>query len=287
MKTGNVGLLMIGTDAMFARAPVTAAVFHAAEQALTAAGFNLLIGQVDSSGRLPPKVASGQVDGLLLHGYAPPARIRESLKRHSCVWLMSARSSRGYWGDRVGPDHELIGRLAAEHLVARGHKNVAYLNPISEHVGFRSRTEAFVETSGEFGVAVRVYGPAPGSKTESPGKDYDDRTIALVKQVLQASPRPTGLFVPRDRVTVRVYRALRQLGVEPGRDIEIVSCDNEPVLEALDPRPTTIDVNPGAVGRRAVTQLLWVMGQEPEPTRSLISVEPRLVPGEPLQEEVR
>lgn len=280
VTTGNVGMLLIGTDAMLARAPVSAAVFHATEQALANEGFNLLIGQVDEGGRLPPNVANGQVDGLLLHGFAPPPAVCEQLKKHACVWLMSPRSTRGYWGDRVGPDHELIGRLAAQHLVARGYRDVAYLNPVSEHLGFNSRRDAFVEACGDFGVSAVVIEPEGGAVASAPGQSLDKLVFELVERLRGLTPRPEAVFVPRDRVTVKVYKAMRQLGVEPGRDVEVISCDNEPMLEALDPRPATIDVNPGEIGRRAVRQLLYVMNREPEHTRSVISVEPRLIPGE-------
>ncbi|MBZ0172115.1 MAG: LacI family transcriptional regulator [Phycisphaerales bacterium] len=278
MATGSIGLLMVGTDAMFARAPVTAAVFHAVEKALTEHGFNLIVGQVGAEGRLPPDVAKGQIDGLLLHGYAPPAKLREHLATNPSVWLLSQRSTRGYWGDRVCPDNEVIGRLAAEHLLALGHRHIAYLYFSPTHMGFRSRAEAFAETIEEFGATCEMIAEDPSSRRPSRREDFgDSQTEHVVRRLLAMNPRPTGIFVPRDRLTVKVYRAMRDLGVEPGRDIEVISCDNEPILEALDPRPTSIDVRPELIGRRAVEQLVWRMQHPDEPTRAIVTIEPMLV----------
>jgi LacI family transcriptional regulator len=275
---GTIGLLMIGSDAMFARAPVTAAVFHGAEQALTERGFNLIFGQLGPEGRLPPQVSSGQIDGLLLHGYAPPAKVRSLLMNRPSVWMLSQRSSRGYWGDRVGPDNELIGRIAAEHLVARGHTQVAYLYFSATHMGFRSRSEAFCETAEELGARTALVGDDSIRSRPFPKEDFGmEQTDEVVDRLLALTPRPTGVFVPRDRLTVKLYKALRERGIEPGRDIEILSCDNEPILEALDPRPATIDVRPSLIGARAVEQLLWRVNHPAEHTRSTITVEPRLV----------
>lgn len=280
IETGNIGLLMVGTDAMFARAPVTAAVFHAAEKAIARHGFNLIVGQVDDEVRLPPDVARGRVDGLLLHGYPPSAEMRRRLERHPSVWMLSQRSSRGYFGDRVCPDNELIGRLAAEHLTRAGHTRLAYMYFSATHMGFRTRAEAFQETAEEYGASVELIAENPsGSRPRRKEEFGIAQTEELVERLLSLDPMPTGVFVPRDRLAVRLYRCLREQGIEPGRDLEIVSCDNEPILEALDPRPTTIDVGAGLIGDRAVEQLLDRMRRPGERTRALITVEPRIIPG--------
>lgn len=278
VATGSVGLLMVGTDAMLVRAPVTAAVLHGAEQALAEHGYNMTVGQVNADGRLPPNVQRGQVDGLLLHGYAPPLKVRDRLSRFPSVWLLSQRASRGYWGDRVTPDNEAIGRLAAERLCARGHTRLAYLYFSATHMGFRARCEAFTETAEELDATVEVVGegearPRPFGTKEDFGVEETDH---VVDSLLALRPLPTGVFVPRDRLTVKLYRALRERGLEPGRDLEVVSCDNEPILEALDPRPTSIDLRADLIGRRAVAQLFWRLEHPNEPVRTVVTVEPSL-----------
>lgn len=280
VSTGNVAVLMIGTDAMFSRAPVTAAVFHAAEKALAGLGFNLLVGQVGAEGRLPPDVARGKIDGLLLHGYAPSIALRNRLRRHPSVWLLSKRSVQASWGDRVTPDNEMIGRIAAEHLLSRGHRRLAFIHVSATHLGYRARAESFFGVIEEYGAEGHLISNDPLDASPSHQEDLQvDRVDRLVERLVGLDPMPTGIFVPRDRHTVYVYRSLRRLGIEPGRDIEVVSCDNEPIVEALDPRPATINVRPELIGRRAVEQLIWRMKHVAEPTRATVTVEPTIVPG--------
>ncbi|MEM9082659.1 MAG: LacI family DNA-binding transcriptional regulator [Planctomycetota bacterium] len=276
--TGTMALLMVGTDAMFARAPVTAAVFHSLEQSLTDHGYNLIVSQVGADCRIPPSVAEGHIDGLILHGYAPPAELRRQLQVHPSVWVLSQRSIQGYWGDRVAPDNEAIGRTAAEYLVSRGHRSVAYLHISATHIGFRARAECFVETAKELGAEAHLL--TDDSLIQSPSwrEEYaPEATEKIVRRLMDLPDPPTGVFVPRDRLTVRVYRALRSMGIEPGRDLEIATCDNEPILEALDPRPTTIDIQAKLIGKKAVEQLIWRCKNRDEPTRALISVHPELI----------
>ncbi len=42
-------------------------------------------------------------------------------------------------------------------------------------------------------------------------------TSALVKRLLEATPRPTGLYLPVDHFCGSFFRALREAGKKPGR----------------------------------------------------------------------
>ncbi len=279
VRTGNIALLMDGTDPALATAPVTAVVLHAAEDALAERGFNLIVGQIAEGGRLPPTVASGYVDGLLMHGKPPSPAVTEQLKRYPCVWVLSPRRPRGYWGDRVGPDNAAIGAMAADYLADRGHTSMAFLHANPTHIGFAQRLEAFVQRAEERGVRAHAVTegfdrsalPVHGVQTQEP-------MDALIERALGRSPRPTGFFIQKDRITVLAYRSLREHGLEPGEDVEVISCDNDSILELLEPRPATIDIRATELGRRAVEQLLWRMRHADAPMTVNTTIEPRLVP---------
>lgn len=278
VQTGNIALLFVGTDPALVVAPVAGGVLHAAEDALAERGFNMIVGQLSDSDRLPPTVASGQVDGILMHGYPPSSKMAEILKQFPTVWMLSQRRQRGYWGDRVAPDNQAIGRVAAEYLVERAHKHVAFLHCNTTHMGFEVRASSFLGWSQDAGVSTATIVSDPDSDHLSPTEQDSQQHIdLLVRKLLELSPRPTGVFVPRDTLAVKVYRALREQGAEPGRDITIVSCDNNNILAGLSPRPATIDVRPDVIGARAVDQLIWRMENPFTPVRSVCLVEPRII----------
>jgi len=280
-RVGTVALLMIGADLTLMMAPVAGAVLHAIEDTLADLGQNLILGKLNDSGRLPPSVANGRVDGLLLYGYPPPKSFRSRLAKYPCVWLMSPRAARGYWGDRIEPDNEAIGRIAAEYLVGEGHKHIAMLNLLPDHMGYDLRTRTFADTAKSLGAKAQVF--VDGQiKPEAPFvAEFEEHAVSsLVDQYLAMSPRPTGLFVPRDPLTAMVYHELRSRGVEPGRDVAIVSCNNEPVLSGLDPKPATIDLRPELIGRQAVEQLTIRIKKPHDPVSVVSVVEPKLVRGD-------
>ena len=73
-----------------------------------------------------------------------------------------------------------------------------------------------------------------------------------------------------------MYPVLHKHDVELGRDMEVVSCNNEwPLLMGLFPRPTVVDIQGAKVGRRAVEQLFWRMAHRDD-SRVVIQIAPLL-----------
>jgi len=68
--------------------------------------------------------------------------------------------------------------------------------------------------------------------------------------------------------------------MEPGRDVSVISCNNECALVAgLFPALTTIDIHAEAIGRRAVAQLMWRIEHPMDRFQTTTVVEPTVVEG--------
>jgi DNA-binding LacI/PurR family transcriptional regulator len=88
----------------------------------------------------------------------------------------------------------------------------------------------------------------------------------LVDRLARTCPRPDGLFVGSDATTALIHPMLLQRGIVPGKDILLVSCDNEQVrLAGLVPRPLSIDIGSAEVGAAAVRRLQFRMAHPSEP----------------------
>src|SRR2546422_186232 len=138
-------------------------------------------------------------------------------------WGSSAMSrwprAAGAWGDRGKPDHHAIGQLAAEYLLRHRHESLAFFNPKAGFSVYQERLAAFSAATEAAGVPCKVFS---SSGTDDP----DQEAERLVEQWMAASaPRPSGIFVPVDRVTLFVHRYLERHGITVGKDVEIISCD--------------------------------------------------------------
>jgi LacI family transcriptional regulator len=266
IRTHNVALLHLrhGTS-------ISSSLLGRVQHALAEQNLNLIFAH-GGADALPQAVRTGNVDGILGYGQFPDEAVTEQLKRIPAVWMMSRTDSEmDPWGDRVKPDHYTIGQLAANYLMQRGHKWLAYLNPETDFTMYQHRLAAFRATAESNGVSPQVYGSV-GTR------DIDVEAERLVEQWLAATPRPTGLFVPVDRVTLRVYRHMERRGIHPGRDVEIVSCDNEKeLLSLMHPAPASVDLNRHTIARLAVERLLWRMKNGLSSPSVVVTVSPTLV----------
>src|SRR3954454_1466981 len=239
IRTHNVALLHLREGTA-----ISASVLSRVQRMLGERNLNLIFAQVDGADSLPQALKADNVDGILGYGQFPEDAITPKLERIPAVWMMSrADVNPDRWGDRVKPDHQAISQLAAKYLIDRGHHCLGYLNPDSEFTIYRDRWNAFRAAGDRPGVSVYVYGTTGID-------DIDEEAERLVEQWMAASPRPTALFVPVDRVTLRVYRHLEPRGIQPGRDVDIVSCDNEKeLLSLMHPAPPSVDLNRQTIAR--------------------------------------
>ena len=277
-RTGNIAVLMIGSEATPLTAPASAEAIHAVESSLGELGYSMTLGQVRENNRLPSGVDRGEIDGLILHGNAPGRELADRLRRFPVVWIMSPRSASGYWGDRVVTDNAAVGQLAAEYLVDRGHRHVAFLYLETNHLGYPVRADGFSQAASEAGIACDIVRDV--ASTGMNASDFGtarDSINGLVDRLVALPQRTPGLFVPRAQATPMVFEALRSRGIEPGRDITVIACDTDPLLAGLTPRIATIDIRPERIGALAVDQLMQRIDKPELYARANVLVSPTLV----------
>lgn len=256
--------------------------FRGLSEAANEHGLNLLSSHIHlGDTELPVHLNRQKLDGLLLVGRTLSPTLAERLQRIPAVWLMGNRN-RPTWGDQVMPDAYAIGSLAANHLIGRGHRHLAFLNLNGGHWPFLLTRQMFRLVGEEHGVRVDVLERRP-SEPDPQSYCAFSAINELIDRYLALPERPTGLFVADDQQLAVIQPALIQRGVALGPGgVEIVSCNNEqPFLLGLNPRPTEIDLRVESIGRRGVEQLLWRMAHADTAERVITSIEPMLAPPQP------
>lgn len=273
IRTHNVALMHFREGTA-----ISTSILSTVQGLLAERNLNLIFAQVDRPEALPQAVRAGNVDGILGYGQFPRSAITPSLERVPAVWLMSRYDdATDTWGDRIKPDHAAIGRLAALHLLARGHRDVAYFNALPRSAVYAERGGAFRRAC-EGQVRSLAFISAAVHPPEAPeGSWLQEAAETFVKEWLAQTPRPTGVFIPLDRLTLRVYGALARAGIQPGKDLEIVSCDNQTeLLSLMHPPPASIELNRNTVARLAVERLLWRMRHGMSSPSIVVTVSPTL-----------
>jgi LacI family transcriptional regulator len=285
-RHGNIGVVIFGMEDTLVQLPIVSSALQGIEHELSKLGWNLMLANVPDGERVPPFIAERRVEGLILKGPNQgllPRDPENELLRHvngvPHVWLMGRLPNAR--GDHCNFDTYAAGRLAADHLAQRGHRRVAFFNPKPGQVQFEKVKLAFLAACQEAGLQASALEVEPPKQLAWPlpaitQQANVDRLVAEWL-ALPARTRPTALFVPSDRTATQLYTTLERRQLRPGKDVSVLSCNNERSLVAnLEPGLTTIDVHAEAIGRRAVDQLVWRI-QHPEDVHPVqILIEPTL-----------
>jgi LacI family transcriptional regulator len=228
---------------------------------------------------LPPALATEKLDGLIIQGMQPAAACLSKLRELPYVWFMTRRSA-AFAGDYVEPNNEENGHLAAEYLLGKGHKVVAVISTDPEYSAITRRVRAFTQRAAEIGLTVHTILGKP-----NPGVSYLEiaplhgESDTLVRNLLAATPRATGLYLPVDHFCGSFFRALREAGKVPGSDVEAILGNYNPVIyHNLEYQPAAIDVNLPTLVRKVVDHLFWRIENPVTAGRIGISVSPTLIP---------
>jgi len=291
-RANNVGFLLLQEDRDLLRLPVFSQLLLALDQVLAEEKMHLVISHVSEGEPLPATVNSERMDAMLLFGRLTGVESPQWDLFNPILLFESVAMSRIRflgWADCITSDCVMGGRLAANYLLDRGHQRLGYLNPWPMHGPLKLAGESFQDVVRQSGAEMVTLSPGESHKEELDTHDLLNpyRSWLVVKRMVEgllalpSGDRPSGLYVANDEVTTLVYRSLAEHGVEAGRDIDIISRDNEePFLATLSPRPASVDLNCEEIARQVVNRILYRLRYPMSPRGLRVLVPPKLAAGE-------
>ena len=277
-RTNRLALVSWRMPEAWLNTPVYMAVIRGVEEGAYAHGKALVLRHIPPESALEGQSPTPSVDGLILFG-RPAGNEQSQFRQLPCVRIMGADVGRSGPWDHITYDDEQVGVIAADYLIKRGHSHVAF---IGNRPAEGSRGASFLQRSKDRGVEASLLStPRPLLVVSGPVQTANGAAFAeLVETWLALELRPTGLFVHADAIAQALQPALIARGMRPGREVELISCNNEQILlSGLVPRPATVDIHAEAIGRRAVEQLLARI-ENPGLPRLTMAMEPELIAGD-------
>lgn len=227
-----------------------------------------------------PTILRSGIDAAVAIGATARPKALAWLQKIPHVWLTSHRDSSGT--SAMEGNHE-IARMACDRLIDRGHKHLAFVAVTSSYPAFQARAKSMQFFAANRGATVALLVDKDNAE-QHPLPDFDElqrRMDLIIGQLVVTSPRPTGVFVGNDAMAAMVYRSLRRRKLTPGKDVEVVSCNNDKaMLMGLEPRPATIDLGTELLARRSIEQLLRSVRKPEESRRVRIAISPQLIANE-------
>lgn len=162
------------------------------------------------------RLADGTLDGVVLTTSTVDSPLPRLLSERGIPCVLSNRTVPDSPVDSCAFDNAGGARLAAEHLLAQGHREIGLVSgPALTSTG-REREEAFVACAAEHGHAVR-----PDRIIRGPFSFDTGYRAAL--ELLARPDAPTAVFCGNDVIALGVCNALASLG---RRDVAIVGFDD-------------------------------------------------------------
>ena len=223
------------------------------EAALAPAGYDMIVFNVETVARrdalLRDLPRGERVDGLLLVSIAP--RAEEVARARSAGVPMILIDVDHPGQPSVVVDDVAGGRLAANHLLALGHRRIAFLGDRPRlALGFRSSRDRLRGVKAALAAAGV---PLPPSRVAT--GEHDRRSAAeLTRGLLADREPPTAIVCASDTQAFGAIEAIRALGFEVPGDVSIIGYDDVEMAGLLG--LTTIHQPLGDTGRRAVERLL-------------------------------
>ncbi|MGL4242498.1 MAG: LacI family DNA-binding transcriptional regulator [Beijerinckiaceae bacterium] len=254
--------------------PYFAEMLTAIDETVRSSGRTILLGTCNESIPRQETVLSSlreyRPDGIIVCPVG--GSTEESLKNiaeSGMPVVQVAREIEGLNADFVGCDDRHATQLAIDHLAGLGHRRIAYVGGNDATSNGRLRHLAFREMLARHGIDTDASLVAAGPGTRITGLDAVPRLMALPEP-------PTAIVCFNDTVAFGVMHGLQRLGLEPGKDVSVVGCDDVSDAALWVPPLTTIHSQHIEMGRLAAEMMMRRINEPSLPPRR-ITLEPRLI----------
>ena len=237
-RTKTIGVLLEDVSN-----PFSAAVHRAVEDEARRRGIYVLTGSLEEDPQrerdLAGAFAQRQADGLIIAPTAADQVYLVALGRMPVVFV--DRRGSGVAADTVVATNVAGAAGAVRHLIAQGHRRIAFLGDLRRLPTARDRYRGY----------LRALGGRPGPVVH----DLHDPTTAerVAMGVLRGPDPPTAIFAAQNLITIGVVRALHRIGRQ--HSVALVGFDDFMLADLLDPAVTVVAQDPARMGRAAAGAL--------------------------------
>ncbi len=213
-------------------------------------GLHLLVSSSHGDARAAAaalRTMHGRVDGLLVMSpHIDTAALAANLPHSLPVVLINTRLPEEGLSSFAVDNHG--GALAmTRHLVARGHRRVAFIAGPDNNYEAQERLRGYRSAMAELlpGVAELVLA----------GDFFEDSGWRAGSEIAALAQRPTAVFCGNDMMAIGCLAALAEAGLRVPQDISLAGFDDIPIARYLTPPLTTVRVPIAELGGLALVQL--------------------------------
>jgi LacI family transcriptional regulator len=190
-----------------------------------------------------------QCDGIILTTNSLRDTDIVELRRRQPRMVVVNRDVKGSKTHCFTVDHKHAGRLAAQALLANGHREIAVISGLQNAPDNRQRLRGFLDELADAGIARTQVTIADADFTAQGG-------WRATELLLQRGSRFTGLFCCNDQMAMAAMSCLHAAGKSVPGDVSVVGYDDADIAPFLSPRLTTVHIAIASMGQHACRMML-------------------------------
>jgi LacI family transcriptional regulator len=198
-------------------------------------------------------VLARRVDGLIFGDAHLDASFLDEIATRGTPFVLVSRRSGSHLS--VTCDDYLGGRLAAEHLIERGHEDVAVVAGEPHASTGVDRTAGFVDCYREAGLPIAARRVVRSRFDTAGGRE-------ATEQILRGRGRPSAIFAVNDFAAIGAAGAARDHGLRLGADIAVIGFNDTPLAAELPVPLTSVRSPVREMGAHAVDLLVRLLAGE-------------------------
>lgn len=255
--------------------PVYDPLIRGIEDAADDLGYHVLVSRTErlepGAGFLRRLAGEGRVDGFIVHP-------RDEVELRDFAPLADAGvrpvvfvSSRWSKGGSVVHDDEAAGRIATEHLLGLGHRDVALIGGDAHSHTARARERGYVQAIHASGMRRR------SAWVVHRRYDPDEGRRAVRELCTMGRRRPTAIVVANVNAAIGVLRGALEIGLRIPEQLSVVAIHDWWVTDFTRPRLTTVHMPQYELGLAAMRLLALRLAGEPAEEVVITDPPPELV----------
>lgn len=248
-----------------------AGITRGAGDVLSADGFSLVLASTDDDPEHARSQVSAmlgvQVDGLLYGVAREDDELLGGLVEEGVPVVLFNRTVDAPGVSAVLPDDHTGTRLAVEHLLSLGHRNIVHVGGPEDVSSTVNRLETFESTLKSAGL------------TGSHGfahRHIEEEGHRVTRALLEDLPGTTAVLAANDRLALGAIDAIRDTGRTCPGDVSVVGFNDMPYSDRFSPPLTTVRISQYELGSMAARLLLETIADPTRPTETQMAA-PELV----------
>ncbi|MDY0290125.1 MAG: LacI family DNA-binding transcriptional regulator [Sphaerochaeta sp.] len=216
-------------------------------------GYNLIISNdattQDGKSPIEKLILERKVDGLILPSSSVSTKLIKALNQSSFPFVVLGEPSlcqnESSW---VDVNNMQGGFKAVRHFVESGYSSIGIIGGNDSQVFFSNRLRGYKE-------GLEKHGLKPNERWILYSDGTADSSYDLVSSLLQEEPFPDAFVCNNNIVAFGAMKAIKDKGLSIPENIGIISFDNFPLAEYMDPPLTVVDIDTYSLGKQAASIL--------------------------------